>query len=154
MSSHSAASAGLDASRFPTAVYADRLARAAQVAHRAGLDGLLVTPGPDLRYLIGSRADSFERLTCLVVPSDGNAPSVVLPRLELASLGDSAVAELNLPVHDWVDGVDPYELVSSLLPETPQVAVTDAMPALHLVPLSRRSAGSPSLRPGYCANSA
>ncbi|MBM4628673.1 aminopeptidase P family protein, partial [Rhodococcus hoagii] len=97
MSSHSAASAGLDASRFPTAVYADRLARAAQVAQRAGLDGLLVTPGPDLRYLIGSRADSFERLTCLVVPSNGNAPSVVLPRLELASLGDSAVAELNLP---------------------------------------------------------
>ncbi|NKR91276.1 M24 family metallopeptidase [Prescottella equi] len=148
MSSHSAASAGLDASRFPTAVYADRLARAAQVAQRAGLDGLLVTPGPDLRYLIGSRADSFERLTCLVVPSDGNAPSVVLPRLELASLGDSAVAELNLPVHDWVDGVDPYELVSSLLPETPQVAVTDAMPALHLVPLSRRFGGVPVLATG------
>ncbi|WP_238774153.1 M24 family metallopeptidase [Prescottella equi] len=148
MSSHSAASAGLDASRFPTAVYADRLARAAQVAQRAGLDGLLVTPGPDLRYLIGSRADSFERLTCLVVPSDGNAPSVVLPRLELASLGDSAVAELNLPVHDWVDGVDPYELVSSLLPETPQVAVTDAMPALHLVPLSRRFSGVPVLATG------
>ncbi|ORL78732.1 M24 family metallopeptidase [Prescottella equi] len=148
MSSHSAASAGLDASRFPTAVYADRLARAAQVAQRAGLDGLLVTPGPDLRYLIGSRADSFERLTCLVVPSDGNAPSVVLPRLELASLGDSAVGELNLPVHDWVDGVDPYELVSSLLPETPQVAVTDAMPALHLVPLSRRFGGVPALATG------
>ncbi len=40
-----------------------------------------------------------------------------------------------------MDGVDPYELVSSLLPETPQVAVTDAMPALHLVPLSRRFGG-------------
>lgn len=148
MSSHSAVSPGSEASRFPTAVYADRLARAAQFAERAGLDGLLITPGPDLRYLIGSRADSFERLTCLVVPSDGNAPSVVLPRLELASLGDSAVGELNLPVHDWVDGVDPYELVSSLLPETPRVAVTDAMPALHLVPLARRFGAVPALATG------
>lgn len=141
----SPSSLGGDASRFPTAAYADRLARAATLAGRAGLDGLLVTPGPDLRYLIGSRADSFERLTCLVVPSDGGSPSVVLPRLELASLGDSAVAELDLPVHDWVDGVDPYELVSSLLPETPRVAVTDAMPALHLVPLARRFGSVPAL---------
>lgn len=145
MSSHSAVPAGSEASRFPTSVYADRLARAAQIAQRSGLDGLLVTPGPDLRYLVGSRADSFERLTCLVVPADGNPPSVVLPRLELASLGDSAVGELNLPVHDWVDGVDPYELVSSLLPETPRVAVTDAMPALHLVPLARRFGAVPAL---------
>ncbi|WP_137724231.1 M24 family metallopeptidase [Prescottella subtropica] len=135
-------------SRFPTAVYADRLARAARFAQRVGLDGLLITPGPDLRYLIGSRADSFERLTCLVVPADGNPASVVLPRLELASLGDSAVAELGLPVHDWVDGVDPYELVASLLPETPKVAVTDAMPALHLVPLARRFGETPRLATG------
>ncbi|RVW08788.1 aminopeptidase P family protein [Prescottella agglutinans] len=150
MSSESAPSAQPSAasSRFPSAVYADRLARAAQFAERAGLDGLLITPGPDLRYLIGSRADSFERLTCLVVPSDGNAPSVVLPRLELASLGDSAVADLGLPVHDWVDGVDPYELVSSLLPESPRTAVTDAMPALHLVPLARRFGTVPVLATG------
>lgn len=136
------------ASRFPSAVYADRLARAATLAQRAGLDGLLITPGPDLRYLLGSRADSFERLTCLVVPSDGNGPSVVVPRLELASLQDSAVADLGLPVHDWVDGVDPYEVVSSLLPETPRVAVTDAMPALHLVPLARRFGSVPVLATG------
>ncbi|QCQ91087.1 M24 family metallopeptidase [Rhodococcus sp. SGAir0479] len=144
----SASSLDADAARFPTAVYADRLARAAALAERAGLDGLLITPGPDLRYLVGSRADSFERLTCLVVPSDGSAPSVVVPRLELASLGDSAVAELDLPLHDWVDGVDPYELVSSLLPETPRVAVADAMPALHLVPLARRFGGVPVLATG------
>ncbi|NKS64040.1 aminopeptidase P family protein, partial [Rhodococcus hoagii] len=145
MSSHSAASAGLDASRFPTAVYADRLARAAQVAQRAGLDGLLVTPGPDLRYLIGSRADSFERLTCLVVPSDGNAPSVVLPRLELASLGDSAVGRTE-SAGTRLGGTASTILLRVgvvVLPETPRVAVTDAMTALHLVPLSRRFGGVP-----------
>lgn len=148
MSSESAPSVQPAPSRFPASVYADRLARAAALAARASLDGLLITPGPDLRYLIGSRADSFERLTCLVVPSDGNPPSVVLPRLELAALADSAVGELDLPVHDWVDGVDPYELVASLLPETPGTAVTDAMPALHLVPLARRFGTAPILATG------
>jgi hypothetical protein len=33
--------------------YLDRMARAAAGAERAGLTGLLVTPGPDLRYLAG-----------------------------------------------------------------------------------------------------
>jgi Xaa-Pro aminopeptidase len=40
-----------------------------------------VTPGYDLRYLIGSRAQTFERLTALVVPASGD-PVVVVPRLE------------------------------------------------------------------------
>ena len=61
------------ASRFPAARYAERLTRAAELGAAAGLDALLVTPGPDLRYLLGSRAESFERLTCLVIPTDGSA---------------------------------------------------------------------------------
>ncbi|MGW4015260.1 Xaa-Pro peptidase family protein [Rhodococcus sp. DMF-1] len=131
--------------RFPATVYADRLARAAALGHDAGLDALLVTPGPDLRYLLGSRAESFERLTCLVIPTDGQGASVVVPRLELASLTDSAAADLNLPVHDWVDGQDPYAQVAALLPQRPRTAVVDAMPALHLVPLAARFAVPPVL---------
>ncbi|WP_416061102.1 M24 family metallopeptidase [Rhodococcus indonesiensis] len=131
--------------RFPASVYADRLARAAALGHDAGLDALLVTPGPDLRYLLGSRAESFERLTCLVIPTADGPASVVVPRLELASLTDSAAADLNLPVHDWVDGQDPYGQVAALLPERPRTAVVDAMPALHLVPLATRFAVPPVL---------
>jgi Xaa-Pro aminopeptidase len=56
-------SLGASTSRFPTTIYADRIARAGALARDAGLDGLLITPGPDLRYLLGSRAESFERLT-------------------------------------------------------------------------------------------
>ncbi len=52
---------------------------------RPGLAGLVITPGYDLRYLIGSRAQTFERLTALVLPASGE-PTVVVPRLELASL--------------------------------------------------------------------
>ncbi len=132
-------------SRFPAARYGTRLTRAAELGAAAGLDALLITPGPDLRYLVGSRAESFERLTCLVIPTDGSAATVVVPRLELASLNESAVAELGVPVRDWVDGQDPYALVAELLPGASAVAVAEAMPALHLVPLAARFGGTPVL---------
>ncbi|KMO75155.1 M24 family metallopeptidase [Mycolicibacterium chlorophenolicum] len=122
--------------RFPTEVYAHRLAAAAQAAAGAGLAGLVITPGYDLRYLVGSRAQTFERLTALVLPADG-APTIVVPRLELAALKESAVTELGVAVRDWVDGDDPYALVADALGGVGRaVAVTDSMPALHLLPLA------------------
>ncbi len=124
-------------------MYGNRLRRAAEVAGAAGLDGLLITPGPDLQYLLGSRANSFERLTCLVVPSIGT-PAVVLPRLELAGLRPSAASELGLTVHDWVDGVDPYALVASLLPTPARTGISDVMPALHALPLAA-ACGAPQV---------
>src|SRR5215472_15584091 len=63
---------------------ASRLERAAEAAARAGLDALLLTPGPDLRYLTGYDTHQSERLTCLAVPAAG-PPFLVVPRLELAS---------------------------------------------------------------------
>jgi len=126
----------MDSDRFDATVYARRLAAAAAVTGDAGLTGLVITPGYDLRYLTGSRAQTFERLTALVLPDSGNA-TVVVPRMELASLKESAIAELGLTVRDWVDGDDPYQLVSAALGGAPAaIAVTDSMPALHLLPLA------------------
>ncbi|OBK78308.1 Xaa-Pro peptidase family protein [Mycobacterium sp. 1164985.4] len=126
----------MTANRFSTDVYASRLRAAASAAADAGLAGLVITPGYDLRYLIGSRAQTFERLTALVLPADGD-PTVVVPRLELAALKESAVPELGLTVRDWVDGDDPYALVGEALGGgTLTTAVTDSMPALHLLPLA------------------
>lgn len=123
--------------RFDDDVYAHRLRAAAAAAADAGLAGLVITPGYDLRYLTGSRAQTFERLTALVLPAAGD-PSIIVPRLELAALKDSAVTELGVAVRDWVDGDDPYRLVADSLPgDAPhQVAVTDSMTALHLLPLA------------------
>src|SRR5690606_24350523 len=104
----------MTARRFSTDVYAHRLRAAAAAAADAGLAGLVSPPGSDLRYLVGSRAQTFERLTALVLPADGD-PVVVVPRLELASLKESAVPELGLAVRDWVDGDDPYALVGQAL---------------------------------------
>jgi Xaa-Pro aminopeptidase len=135
----------MSASRFSTDVYGQRLRAAAAAAADAGLAGLVITPGYDLRYLVGSRAQTFERLTALVLPAGGE-PTVVVPRLELASLKESAVTELGLAVRDWVDGDDPYRLVAELLGGREEhegsrsapaaTAVTDSMPALHLLPLA------------------
>ena len=49
--------------------------RAAAAAADAGLAGLVITPGYDLRYLVGSRAQTFERLTALVLPAAVSRPS-------------------------------------------------------------------------------
>jgi Xaa-Pro aminopeptidase len=122
--------------RFGSDVYAHRLKSAAEATAAAGLAGLVITPGYDLRYLLGSRAQTFERLTALVIPAAGEA-TVVVPRMELASLKESAVPELGLSVRDWVDGQDPYRLVADALGGAPaKTAVTDSMPALHLLPLA------------------
>src|SRR5882757_1950846 len=160
---------GSSKGRFDTGVYAQRLEAARDAAERAGLAGLVITPGYDLRYLVGSRTQTFERLTALVLPTNG-APTVVVPRMELASLRESAVTELGLAVRDWVDGDDPYRLVADALGGGPEslpgslrscppeslpgslrscppeslpgslrscppiaTAVTDSMPALHLL---------------------
>lgn len=122
--------------RFSTDVYARRLETAAQATAAAGLAGLVITPGYDLRYLLGSRAQTFERLTALILPADGQ-PTIVVPRLELASLRESAVPELGLAVRDWVDGENPYQMVADALGGgLVATAVTDSMTALHLLPLA------------------
>jgi Xaa-Pro aminopeptidase len=132
----------MTADRFSTDVYAQRLSAAAAATADAHLDGLVITPGYDLRYLLGSRAQTFERLTALVLPASGE-PMIVVPRLELASLKESAATELGIAVRDWVDGDDPYRVVADALVGAPAggggslaVAVTDSMPALHLLPLA------------------
>ena len=134
----------MSTSRFPSNVYGRRLEAAAAAADRAGVAGLVVTPGYDLRYLLGSRAQTFERLTALVIPAVG-APVVVLPRLELAALRESAAADLGLAVQDWVDGENPYDIVADALGGHARAAVTDSMPALHLLPLATRLGAVPVL---------
>ena len=141
----------MNAGRFSSEVYAHRLAAAANGARAAGLAGLVIAPGYDLRYLTGSRAQTFERLTALVISSSGES-TVVLPRMELAALRESAVADLGLVVRDWVDGENPYRLVGEALGGAEAaVAVTDSMAALHLLPLAELLGVVPVLATGVLA---
>ena len=54
-----------------------RLAAAQRAVAAAGLDAILLTPGADLRYLTGYAAHQLERLTCLVLPADGDITLIV-----------------------------------------------------------------------------
>ncbi|WP_327634986.1 Xaa-Pro peptidase family protein [Kribbella sp. NBC_00482] len=110
------------------AVLRARLDRAREAA--AGT-GLVITPGSDLRYLIGQPGGSLERLTTLVIPADG-APALVVPKLEAPGYADLPLTELGVDVITWVDGVDPYSLVAERLGGAERVAVSDFTPALHV----------------------
>lgn len=132
-----------DAERFATDVYAHRLAQAAGLTAGAGLDALIIAPGPDLRYLVGSRADTFERLTALVIGATGR-PRLVVARLELAAVRES-IEGLDIDLVDWVDGQDPYALAVAGLSTPARVAVSDSMPALHVVPIATLLGATPSL---------
>ncbi|KJQ52551.1 M24 family metallopeptidase [Microbacterium sp. SA39] len=122
---------------FPAAVYAARLDRAVALAADAGLDAIIVGPGPDLQYLVGVEGDTIERLTALVL-GPGLATTVVVPRMELAKVRSTAVGELGLAVADWVDGDAPYALVSGAVGTVARVGVSDALPALHVIPIGDR----------------
>jgi Xaa-Pro aminopeptidase len=121
----------------PTALLADRLRRAGEVAAGHGVDLLLVTPGTDLRYLLGMDGESHERLTCLVLPATGHLapPALVVPKLEAPGLAGVPLEELGIEVVTWSDGEDPHLLVSDLAGGPTRLAVADAMPAAHVLGL-------------------
>ena len=123
------------------AVLAARLTRAARTAAASDLDALLITPGSDLQYLLGAGGESHERLTCLVLPAQGT-PALVVPKLEAPGYDDLPLAELGIEVVTWVDGQDSHGLVVDRLGAPSRVALADAMPALHTLPLRAKLPGA------------
>ena len=121
-------------SAVPTALLADRIRRAGDAAAQHDVELLLVTPGADLRYLIGATGASHERLTCLLVPATGHLapPAIVVPRLEAPGLAGLGLDELGVEVLTWTDDEDPYLLVSDLAGGPTRIAVADSMPAAHV----------------------
>jgi Xaa-Pro aminopeptidase len=103
-----------------------RLSRAASAARTKGFDALLVTPGPDLRYLTGYEALPLERLTCLIVRADGEA-HLVVPRLEQPAAQASPAGGLEIPIHTWGETDDPFAQVADLLPGAEVVGVDNHM---------------------------
>lgn len=91
-----------------------------------GIDAVLITPGADLRYLVGYDAKPLERLTCLVVPADSD-PIMVVPALEELAALSSPVADLGLEIVTWGETEDPIALVAGRLARAKAVALDDHM---------------------------
>jgi Xaa-Pro aminopeptidase len=103
----------------------ERLRRAQEATAAGGLDAILVTPGSDLRYLTGYAALPLERLTCLVLPANGNA-TLVVPKLERPAAEASGVGAA-VDIVDWPETADPVALVAGMLPSARTVGLDDHM---------------------------
>lgn len=127
--------------------YRARLLGVQRAAGLAGIDAVLVTPGPDLRYLIGYDAVPLERLTCLVVPADGD-PVLVVPGLEELAAQASPAGSLGLPILTWGETDDPCALVASVAAGAGRVAVDDHMWAQKVLGLRAAMPGAEQVLAG------
>jgi Xaa-Pro aminopeptidase len=124
---------------IPAERFADRLARAVAAIEAGGLEAMLVGVGSDLRYLTGYEAMPLERLTMLVI-RPGSDPMIVVPRLERGA----AEAGLRTPIaiSTWDETDDPYALAVAGVRGTGRLAVSDTLPALHLLRIQAALASS------------
>lgn len=108
---------------------AERLRQVGSAVAERGLGALLLTPGPDLRYVTGYEAKQLERLTCLVVPAEGD-PFLVVPQLELKAAQASPAGGLGVELVTWGETDDPFGMIRGRVGDLESVAVSDRMWAL------------------------
>lgn len=119
---------------FTVLDYADRLTRTVDEALAAGLDGVVVTPGPELAWLTGYRPMAVTaRLTVLVL-TPGLVPTLLVPMLERREAEAAAGAD-NLEIVDWPDVANPYRLVGMLLQPNGTFGISDSAQSIHLLEL-------------------
>jgi Xaa-Pro aminopeptidase len=131
---------------------ASRLTRAAEAAAEAGLGALLLTPGPDLRYVSGYATHPSERLTCLAVPAQG-LPFLLVPRLEFGSAKASPAGGMDLEIVTWDETDDPFRIVGQRLAGLTSVGLAEQMWAMMVLrfrdalPGARQALAGAALRP-------
>lgn len=113
-----------------------RLDRAAAALQRADVDALLVGPGADLRYLTGYHASESERMTLLVVRSDGRrtlvVPTLERPRAEASGLPGT------LDLVDLGETTDPFRRATELVgSRRRRLAAGDRMWSMFLLGLQQ-----------------
>jgi D-alanyl-D-alanine dipeptidase len=113
--------------------FAERLARGAAQARAADLDALLIAPGPDLAYFADYLPPVTERLTMLVIPSEGE-PTMVVPALEHDSAAATRAAGA-IRLVTWADGQDEHAALVDQLWSGGRYGISDSAWAMHLLAL-------------------
>jgi len=118
----------------------ERLNKTTKLMNENGVSSLLITPGPNLRYLTGYKAKNLERLTCLFLQKD-ELPSIIVPKLEKLATIDSGIGELGIEIITW----DETESAFSKINKTNKndlVAVDSNMNASKLLDFQKHFGGS------------
>ena len=87
--------------------YAVRLGRMQRKARENQLEGVILVPGPNLRYYTGGSSLLLERPFFMAVPTDGE-PHLVSPTLES---GPYLRSPLKIVIHSWTDADGPSKSI-------------------------------------------
>ena len=89
-----------------------RIARAQELMRANGLSALLIEPGSSMAYFTGVQWWRSERLTALILPSDGE-PAIVTPHFEEPSVRESLKVPADVRV--WNEDENPLRTVAGFL---------------------------------------
>ena len=137
----------MTATDHPTAVpftaddYAARMARVTADARSVGLDGVLVTPGPDLVWLTGYQPTAITERMSMLFLSGEQEPTLLVPTLERPD-AEAAEGAPGLTLVDWPDGTDPYAAAGSLVRSDGRYGISDSAWAMHVLGLQQQLPGS------------
>ena len=92
----------------------ERLVRARELMRRNGIGAVLVESGPSLDYLTGIQWWRSERLTAVVIPTEGD-PIVVTPFFESPSIRE--MLQVPAEIRTWQEDEEPLKLVAGFLRE-------------------------------------
>ena len=94
----------------PASVFETRLQKLRKSLKRQGLDGVVLAPGPNMRYYTSVQSQILERPFLLFIPTDGEA-HLVAPNIEA---GPYARSPVQITIHAWDDAGGPSGAFGSL----------------------------------------
>ncbi len=123
--------------QFPDFDYANRIRLVRALLEETGVGALMLSVGADLPYFTGYEAMPLERLTMLVVPSEGN-PVLVVPTLEAPRVDDRGVFE----VRAWSETEDPVAISAELAGNVDRIVVGETTWSTFLLGLQAAMPGT------------
>jgi Xaa-Pro aminopeptidase len=97
----------MDSKQQRSNLYGPRLERLRKTAAENGFDGVILVPGPNLRYYTGVNSLLLERPFIFFAPNDGQ-PHLVAPTLES---GPYRRCPIPVMVHSWDDATGPSNAI-------------------------------------------